>query len=641
MFCQNCGKQLPEGATACPSCGCPVPQIPFQSAPVQNDGEQRVEAQNPDVQNMDAQYFESQNAQAQYMESQRRESQDDYEYEYDDEDADSDEYDDEDSDSSETRKKTDLFGMKKKTMLVAIISALIIFISLGILFFVQVFWVPTVNLDQYVKIEAEGYNSVGTAKIVFDEKQFFEDYDSKIRYKAGGPADADKYYNAAECLSREFITGQFDKSTNLSNGDNIKYIWCVDDSAVSEYFKVKLEMSEITYKVEGLGDAETFDMFKDIEVEFEGSSSEGKVRIYNTSDIEPVKDWKFEADKSEGLRNGDKITVSIEDVDEKIKECLSVYGKVPDATSKEYEVSGLSSSSKGTDQVSKETLDEMKKAVEDNLKDEAESDWYKEVTLDDMNYVGAFFLKAKDATGSSDDNIMKLVYAIDTSLELEEDDSKTTGTYGFYYVAIFDDMEENEDGTYDVNVKSISIPNNSAVFETESKDYYFDGYEDYESMYENEVKSYEDDYQCISSIKESVKPVGKNVEKAEVKTEEKKEDEDKDKSKDKVKKKAKDKEKDKDKDKEKKSSADINQIVSDSTTQKLSEDDVKNMSEADIQSVINSIYARNGYQFQDEAVYKQFSQYSWYKPTTSSQDEASKKFSDVERENINLLQKYR
>ncbi|MBR6402248.1 MAG: YARHG domain-containing protein [Eubacterium sp.] len=609
MFCQNCGSQLPEGAKVCPACGNPIQY--YQSESAQIEEEQRMEAQ------------------AEYMEDVDSE-------EYDE----SDEYDE--SESSQKRPKTDIFNMKKKTMLVAIVSALIIFISLGILIFVQVFWVPTINLDQYVSIKSEGYNSVGSAKIVFDEKQFFADNDSKIRYKAGGPADADSYFNAAECLSREFLTGQLDKSTNLSNGDSIKYNWCVDENAVSQYFKVKLEMSEIPFKVEGLGEAETFDLFKDIEVEFEGSESEGTVKIYNNSDIDPVKDWTFEADKSEGLSNGDKVTISIKDADEKIEECLSVYGKVPDAEAMEIEVSGLSSSANGMEQISKKTLDKLKREVEGDLKKEAESDWYKEINLEDMTYAGAFLLKAKDAEGSADDNILKLVYVVDTSLNLEEDDSKKTGTYGFYYVAVFDDLEEKDDGTFDVNINSMKIPNNSAVFSVDSVDYYFDGYADYKDLYENEVKALEGDYQCISTVKESIKPASENVEKSESKSEDKEDDKEKDKesSKDKDNKDKK-KAKDKDKDKEKKSSADVNQIISDSSTQALSEDDVKNMSDSDIQSIINSIYARNGYKFQDQSVYDQFSQYSWYKPTTSSQDEASKNFSDVERETINLLQKYR
>ena len=264
----------------------------------------------------------------------------------------------------------------------------------------------------------------------------------------------------------------------------------------------------------------------------------------------------------------------------------------------------------------------MKKTVEDGLTAKASSDWYDEISLDGMTYVGAFFLKAKPESNAETENKIKLVYTVDTSINREADKKKITGTYGYYYFGEFSNLTLNEDGTCEVDLNSCSIPSASAVFSTESRDYYFDGYDEYKTLFAKEVTAYGDRYDYESTVNETVKPVEENVDYKDTETK-------KDNKKNKTSKKN-----------DTKTSSD-GQVCPESSTRYLTDDEVKKLTDEEIQTAINEIYARNGYKFQDQGIYDYFKQYSWYKPKSGSQDDVKRKFSDIENKNVELLQKYR
>ena len=69
----------------------------------------------------------------------------------------------------------------------------------------------------------------------------------------------------------------------------------------------------------GLKDADTFDIFEKVSLEFSGTLTIGSIEINNENDIYPVNSWTFTADKTEGISNGDKITVTADISDEEIE----------------------------------------------------------------------------------------------------------------------------------------------------------------------------------------------------------------------------------------------------------------------------------------------------------------------------------
>lgn len=63
--------------------------------------------------------------------------------------------------------------------------------------------------------------------------------------------------------------------------------------------------------------------------------------------------------------------------------------------------------------------------------------------------------------------------------------------------------------------------------------------------------------------------------------------------------------------------------------------------EEEIQTFINEILARNGYQFKEKKWLDLFSEYDWYYPDTSDFKTVESRFCDYEKENYYLLAKYR
>jgi hypothetical protein len=74
----------------------------------------------------------------------------------------------------------------------------------------------------------------------------------------------------------------------------------------------------------------------------------------------------------------------------------------------------------------------------------------------------------------------------------------------------------------------------------------------------------------------------------------------------------------------------------------LTVSDVNESSLSDINYAINEMFARHGAEFKDRKVTKQFEQFSWYNPRPGlSLDEIETEFSDVEKQNLKVLDRCR
>jgi hypothetical protein len=74
----------------------------------------------------------------------------------------------------------------------------------------------------------------------------------------------------------------------------------------------------------------------------------------------------------------------------------------------------------------------------------------------------------------------------------------------------------------------------------------------------------------------------------------------------------------------------------------LEEDEVSTWPGENIRYALNELYARRGYDFSDNAEQRRlFAKMSWYRPRPGSMEEIDKDFSSVEKENVDLLAKFR
>ena len=219
-----------------------------------------------------------------------------------------------------------------------------------------------VDLNDYLSISVAGTDTVGTASYSFDSNGLFMKLAEAIGVKDEDAADPYYLLNSLTSGSKKWkklsdlysmmdstFQGSLEKTTDLSNGDEIVFEWNNNKNQMEQIekdFKVSFSCKEMKKDVEGLAKIQEFDPFEDVEVKFSGYAPNGTAEIQNNSEYNyetPYLD--FELDKRDGLSNGDKVTVSVVnavgDEDTFRENCIRDWGVAPSAVTKEYTVEGL------------------------------------------------------------------------------------------------------------------------------------------------------------------------------------------------------------------------------------------------------------------------------------------------------------
>lgn len=313
-----------------------------------------------------------------------------------------------------------------------------------------------INLDDYVELKYEGFDTLGTATYEFDYKQFERDFEETLKLTKEGEDERRDMKEAAEAMGlgksepellATFLKGEIDKSEGLSNGDEVSFTWDIDDEEISELFKVELTYSDITGTVSGLEEAAPFDPFDGYNVTFTGSAPDGRVSI---DDKRPADSPRLgiELSQTEGLSNGDVVKATISGYDDVAKYCVENFGKIPTITEKEFTVDSLPSFIQSSSEITDDTLQKMQKQVEDIILGEA-SGW-NAGTLLGQEYLGCYFLTPKAGFSASRHNAVTLVYRVDSHAYY--DNGKFEADTSYYYGVTFYDITDLPDGTQSVNL---------------------------------------------------------------------------------------------------------------------------------------------------------------------------------------------
>ncbi len=425
--------------------------------------------------------------------------------------------------------------------------------------------------------------------------------------------------DAVDLFVSEYVSGNLNQTSGLSNGDEVSYSWnCLDDAAKNN-LKVNLKHSKKTFKVSDLTEAETFDPFEDLLVEFSGISPYGIATVKNNSKLAAAESLGFTISQDEELKNGDKVTVSISDqYGDAAENCLSEYGMLPSPMEKEYTVSGLDSYVTSSDQISEKSLEEMKAQAEDVLKSvqasRSDSTEWKSIT-----YLGNYLLTIKDArrdnVWGNIENQIYLVYRVTVrNWEITEYNSFDEEMTFYWYIS-YSNLSYQESGETIVDIGDYSTPYES-VYNGNSflVRWYYDGFENLDGLYKSVVQSNAEDYNCEDNIDESVEDAKVESSAAETAATTSQ---------------------------GASSSTESGIIFSDSSSRMLTDAEVKNLSQEDLRSAVNEIYARAGYTFSNQELLNYYKQYSWYNPTISAADFKDSDLSKTEKANVDLLQKYR
>lgn len=464
---------------------------------------------------------------------------------------------------------------------------------------------PTVNLNDYLKVTYGGYDGGGVAYTEIDWNSMKDDFENKISYKRGmaqtggmTPIDIIMEYTNAN------IEG---KNEKLSNGDKVSYTWKVDKDAIAKLIKCKIKYSDGSKKVSGLKEMELFDPFKNLKVTFSGVEPNGEADIEYNGDM--LSEYDFTCDKTSGLKNGDKIKISLT---EDAGYYVDQYNKAPSVLEKEYKVKNLGKYLSKIKEVDTDGMNSARAKAQKSISDMVDY-WSEDVTLDKVSYAGDYLQVAKD----SDDytkNYYGVIYQINAHIQPDGGQRKDVVSY---YSMKFENVIVGGDGKCEIDLDEYDVPYDDFSVEVTSGDlssgsYSFDGYQTLEELKKNYVDEVADEFDCEWDVSGKLEAVDLGV------------------------------------------TSDY--LCSYSSDRLLTDSDVEgylnaNYSEYNfpeginiIQMIINEIYAKHGYEFTDSKLSAYFSNKTWYKSNTNKVNDmnaVSDSMSEIEKKNVDFLNSYR
>lgn len=475
MFCAKCGQPVDEGSQFCEKCGAPVEQ----AAPTTG----QAPAYGSEAAYTAAGYEAAPTYQPVYQQPA----------------------------APGGGKKSGGFMKKAGIFIIAGVAVLALVIGLLVFFLTRP---ASISINEYVSFQYAGYNTVGTAAHRFDVEQFCDDnhdkvdiprkYRDRFAFILERSGLDEETVNRMLCkeLANSYIAAHLNKSDNLSNGDSLEFTWQCKDEQVLDYFGIKLIHEDMKPTVEGLKEPEKLDPFEKLELVYTGKAPFATASI--NWDLLPreVQSLDLELDVSRNLKNGDVITVTVENAEsDRFKEgFLRNYGAVLSQTTKTYTVENIPSYITELDQISKESMEKMQAQAQDVIKAYEAKRWSEFCEITGMNLEGSYFLSRKEGKYRENGfNQIMLVYKIDSTVKIPEEEVDETVT--FYTGVYYNNLVLYPDGTIELNMSDSGMV--SHEFSQNFPGYNsfrYRGYEDLDSMYKDCVTSYIDDYTCSSTV---------------------------------------------------------------------------------------------------------------------------------------------
>lgn len=351
-----------------------------------------------------------------------------------------------------------------KIMIAAAAAAVVI---IGVVLIVVLNWKTTINLQDYVKVKFDGYDTMGTASIEFDDDKFYEDVKKsrKVKKQMGNAGalddikDTDDWEALADALQNamsvySFASGldwKLDKDEKLSNGDKVNVIFTFDNEKAAES-GIKFQGEKAEFTVSGLKEVKEIDPMADITVEFSGTSPDCSAKVVNNSTEAALKDVYYNLSKTYDIAKGEKITVSI-DYDEDMKAYyLGQYGCKFTTTSKEFTCDKVDEYVAKLEDIDEGTMGKLQKQATDVI-NAFFADKKDSFVPGKINFEGCYFLVAKDLSTWGYKNVLYVVYSSEVKGKKKGSFKKTK----VFLPVKFTDVLKYADGTLYVDLNADRI----------------------------------------------------------------------------------------------------------------------------------------------------------------------------------------
>lgn len=480
----------------------------------------------------------------------------------------------------------------------------------------------TINLDKYVEVVCEGYDGYGYAYASIDWQEIEKKYGSKIKYTKTARSEYGKWimdYSPVQFLEERVPYPYFEKSDQLSNGDEITYTWDIDTKEITRYLDCKIKYSDKkTIKVKSLEQIAKFDPFEDVKVTFGGISPYAYAEFSYTG--KELDEEDFDYDEMYELKEGDTVVVALNgDLEYFIEKC----GKLPSVSYKEYKVTGLDRYVTNISDIDEDAMDKAKKNSKE-IVDEYIEGFSSDIMVDKVTYVGNY-LHTYNSNGVCTYSNLGLVYKITSRVQASSDYDAVKVTQ--FYDVNFGNVVSKADGSCEIAYEDYSTPyeyfEKKAYYGDYSFDYNYYNFYGFETVDELvSTRNYDcDEEDQINWNIEGVKDTSLSSDSEAVKENSEE------------------------------------YICAYSSERRLTRDEIEDYLEdyssynfpgnrSVIQMIINEMYARHGYEFSKDELTKYFNKKEWYRniddeDRTDDMEGIYRNMSSIEQDNIILLQEYK
>ena len=287
-----------------------------------------------------------------------------------------------------------------------------------------------VELNSFIKVESEGYDGYGNASYSVDTESLEAALNTIV--------DDNSNIQSLENL----MSGELDKTESLSNGDTLTFNWSISENqekAIEDKLGIDIVYESFESTVEGLEDPANFDVSSILEIETRGASPNASIEV-NTI----YEDLNAKVDKSEGLANGDEVTITIvpRELDKTLEEVCAEYN-IPVFNSEfKYTIEGLPNYVKTVDEIPESVLNVMleksDKIIEEMRTDEATEEkncgkaLYEHKNFDSYKVHTIAVLETEGGT-----NLVLVIYELHFSVH---------GDVSTYYPVVFTYIKDSDEG---------------------------------------------------------------------------------------------------------------------------------------------------------------------------------------------------
>lgn len=289
---------------------------------------------------------------------------------------------------------------RNKAVTLAIIGAgvaLIIVITLVVVILTQP---KTVNLEEYVTLNVNGYNGFATADAQLERDALMSTLRKKTGIREPDANEINSVEKFQKALADEARLEELLDSINVSvslnpanvkNGDNVEASITYDND-LAKKSHIRFVGDTVSVTAENLEEVKQIDPFEGLDVTFSGVSPDGRLEIEYNGPSDHVITESFEADRWDGLKNGDTVTISIQSNDGFAVQ----QGYVLSPKEKSYTVSGLDEYVMDYASLSDEFLDALQEDAQDTILAYTAQSYSSTSSIGTITYGGYMFKSIKD-----------------------------------------------------------------------------------------------------------------------------------------------------------------------------------------------------------------------------------------------------